>query len=251
MDQNGRKIVIIGGGIAGLCAAVYAQRSGYQAEVLEMHTMTGGLAMSWRRHGFTFETCLHWLVGSRPGGDFNRIWREVCDIDQLYFVYPAEFARMEDEHGQSLPVSTNVDQLEKQLLEQAPQDAKAIRSLAQDIRTFSKFRVPTPGKSWLMNGPAYLRNIPMMPALLRLMKMSGHEYSKRFTHPLLRSFFGEGEMGSVGVRAGVRAGVDELRRGRLRHRRRAGADPPDQTKADQPGWTRALRGEGGAHPGGK
>lgn len=134
MNQNGRRIVIVGGGIAGLCAAVYAQRSGYQAEVLEMHTMTGGLAMSWHRHGYTFETCLHWLVGSKPGSDFNRMWREVCDIDQLQFMDPVEFVRMEDEHGQSLPISTNVNQLEKELLERAPQDAKAIHSLARHSR---------------------------------------------------------------------------------------------------------------------
>ena len=49
MKQNGRKIVIIGGGIAGLSAAVYALKCGYEVEVLEMHDMAGGLAMSWRR----------------------------------------------------------------------------------------------------------------------------------------------------------------------------------------------------------
>ena len=133
----------------------------------------------------------------KTGQRIQSQWREVCDIDQLQFVDPVEFVRMEEEHGESLPISTNVDQLEKELLGRAPQDAKAIHSLAHDIRAFSKFRMPTPGKSWLMNAPAYLRNIPMMPPLLRLMKMSGHEYSQRFTHPLLRSFFGEGEMGRM------------------------------------------------------
>ncbi len=197
MDQNGRRVVVIGGGVAGLCAAVYAQRSGYQAEVLEMNTLTGGLAMSWHRHSYRFETCLHWLVGSKAGGDFNRIWREVCDIDQLQFVFPAEMAWMEDEHGASLPIATDVNRLEKELLESAPQDAKAIHSLARDIRTLSRFRIPPPGESWLMTWPMYLRNTPMVPALRRLTKISGHEYSQRFTHPLLRSFFGEGEMGQM------------------------------------------------------
>jgi phytoene dehydrogenase-like protein len=41
MTQGARKIVIIGAGIAGLCAAVYARRSGYQVEVLESHDYCG------------------------------------------------------------------------------------------------------------------------------------------------------------------------------------------------------------------
>lgn len=45
--------VIVGGGIAGLCAAVYAQQCGYQAAVLEMSPSAGGLAKSWRRNGYT------------------------------------------------------------------------------------------------------------------------------------------------------------------------------------------------------
>lgn len=54
-----RKIVVVGGGIAGLCAAVYAQKSGYQTEVCEMNDTAGGLATSWRRGDYVFETCLH------------------------------------------------------------------------------------------------------------------------------------------------------------------------------------------------
>ncbi len=197
MDRNHRRIVIIGGGIAGLCAAVYAQRSGYQTEVVEMHDIPGGLATSWHRGGYTFEGCLHWLVGSKPGSDFNRVWREVCDIDQLQFVDPAEFVRMETEHGASLGMFTNVDRLEKELLEHAPQDAAAIRALAHDIRTLSRFRLPEPGKGWTTNWMTYLRDLPCVATLRRLAKTSGGDYGKRFTHPLLSSFFGEGEMGQL------------------------------------------------------
>jgi thioredoxin reductase len=32
-----RKLLVIGGGIAGLCAAVYARRCGYEVELLEQH----------------------------------------------------------------------------------------------------------------------------------------------------------------------------------------------------------------------
>jgi len=102
MKNPGRKIVIIGGGIAGLCTAVYAQRCGYQAEVLEMHDMAGGLAMSWRRGAYTFETCLHWFYGSDPSGAMYAQWSEVFDIEKLTFVDLPELARLETEDGDTL-----------------------------------------------------------------------------------------------------------------------------------------------------
>ena len=49
MQTKSQKILIILGGIPGLCAAVFSRRCGYQAEVLEMNDVPGGLAMSWRR----------------------------------------------------------------------------------------------------------------------------------------------------------------------------------------------------------
>ena len=44
-----KKVVVIGGGIAGLCAAVYARKCNYKVEVLEMGYAAGGLATGWRR----------------------------------------------------------------------------------------------------------------------------------------------------------------------------------------------------------
>ena len=65
-QQDAGKVIIIGGGIAGLCAGVYARRCGYDVDLFEKHDRPGGLATSWRRGDYTFETCLHWLVGSNP-----------------------------------------------------------------------------------------------------------------------------------------------------------------------------------------
>jgi len=197
MEKTGRKVAIVGGGIAGLCAAVYAQKCGYQAEVFEMHDMAGGLAMSWRRGAFTFETCLHWLYGSNPHRAMYAIWREVFDIEKLSLVHPREFARVETEDGDSLAIATDVDRLEKELLERAPQDEKEIRRLTSTIRRLQRFEMPDPGKNWTRNVPALWRDLFCVPALRSASKMTAYEYGQRFTDPLIRSFFAGGEISGL------------------------------------------------------
>jgi phytoene dehydrogenase-like protein len=197
MKQVGRKIVIIGGGIAGLCAGVYAQKCGYQAEVLEMHDIAGGLAMSWRRGGYTFETCLHWLYGSNPSGSMYAEWREVMDIDRLTFVQPEEMVRMETERGESLSVPANIDRLEAEMLKRSPQDTKEIRRFASSIRKLRNFKMPDPNKGWAGNLSTYLRDVSCFPLLRQLSRISCREYGKRFKDPLLRSFFAAGDMGRL------------------------------------------------------
>jgi len=201
MKHDSGKIIIIGGGIAGLCAAVYAQRCGYQAEVLEMHDSAGGLATSWHRGDYTFETCLHWLFGSNPDGDMYSRWLEVFDIDKLTFVYPEEFVRLETEHGERLSIYSNVDRLEKEMLRRAPQDAAEIRNFASAIRSLSKFKMPDPTEGWGGNWLTYLRDLPYVPLLHELSSMSSKEYGYKFTDPLIKSFFGEGDMGQLSALA--------------------------------------------------
>jgi phytoene dehydrogenase-like protein len=197
METNGRKIVIIGGGIAGLCAAVYAQKCGYQAEVLEMHDMAGGLAMSWRRGAYTFETCLHWFFGADPNGAMHAQWSELFDIEKLTFVDLVEFGRMETEDGDFLAIPTDVDRLEKEFLARAPQDAEQIRRLASAIRRLRGFKMPDPGKSWVGNAPTLLRDLPVLPLLRSLSRTTAREYGEQFTDALLRAFFAGGEMGGL------------------------------------------------------
>jgi phytoene dehydrogenase-like protein len=201
MKQNARKVVIVGGGIAGLCAAVYAQKCGYQAEVLEMSGMAGGLATSWRRNGYTFETCLHWLYGSDPNSPMYEQWREVFDIDKLTFVNQDEFVRIETEHGACLPIYTNIDRFETEMLKRAPQDATEIRRFVSGVRSLSKFRMPDPSAGLAGNWPVYLHDLPFLPLLRKLSRTSCWEYGKKFTDPLLRGFFGDAEMGQLAVLA--------------------------------------------------
>jgi phytoene dehydrogenase-like protein len=50
-----KKIVIIGGGVAGLSAGIYASVNGFDAEIIEMHSITGGQCTAWDRKGYRME----------------------------------------------------------------------------------------------------------------------------------------------------------------------------------------------------
>ena len=194
MTQDAGKVIIIGGGIAGLCAGVYARRCGYEVELFEKNERPGGLATSWRRGDYTFETCLHWLLGSRPDGYLHDRWREVFDIDRLQFVNSDEFVRLETERGERLSIYANVDRFERELLACAPQDGTEIRRLAAAVRRFARIEIPDPNEPWQHNLRAALRSLPDLAALRRWAHISSMEYGLRFSHPLLRQFFGSGSV---------------------------------------------------------
>jgi phytoene dehydrogenase-like protein len=197
MAKQKRKAVIIGAGIAGLCAAVLARKCGYQVEILEMHDMAGGLAMSWRRGDYTFETCLHWLYGSNPNSPMHAQWKEIFDIEKLKFIEPEEFVRLEAPDGRTLKIYADTDRLEAELLIHAPQDEAEIRRMMKSVRGLQSFRMPDPGADWLARCVTMLQDAPHLPMLRRLAAISSRDYGQRFKAPLLRAFFGEGDMAEL------------------------------------------------------
>ena len=83
---NGKHVVVAGGGIAGLTAAMALVKQGYEVDVFEKRPMLGGKWSSWRdRDGDWIETGLHVFFGAyeeifdlmRELGVYDRIlWKE-------------------------------------------------------------------------------------------------------------------------------------------------------------------------------
>ena len=181
------KVVIIGGGIAGLCTGVYLRKQGFDTEILEMHTAAGGLATAWTRGGFTFENCVHWLVGSRDGGSLNALWKEVFDIGRIRFREDAVYMVLE-QGDRTITIFRDPDRLERELLDKAPEDAQAIKEFTRLIRKFSRLRFPE-GDSGPANAWRFIKMIPYLPALAKYGKLTMGDFAERFRDPLLRGFF--------------------------------------------------------------
>jgi phytoene dehydrogenase-like protein len=184
------KALIIGGGIAGLCTGVYLQKNGFETEILEMHSIAGGLATAWKRDGYTFENCIHWLVGSKEGEELNAIWKEVFDIGRLDFC-DAEIYQVIERGGRSLAVYRNVDRMEREFLARAPEDAARISEFAGLVRKLSHFRFPG-GDSLLPRIVSLARALPYFALIGKYRKYTLGQYAERFRNPLLKSFFKSG-----------------------------------------------------------
>jgi phytoene dehydrogenase-like protein len=187
-----KSIAIIGAGIAGLAAGCYGRMNGYDTQIFELHDKPGGLCTSWKRKGYIFDGCIHWLVGSRPGSNFNRIWQELGAVQGRKIVDHDEFVRYEDAEGKAFIVYTDVDRLERHMLELAPNDARLIKQTCNAIR-----RMVRSSKSWGDSGgtgplkrlSGYLKMIPFFLSIARYGRISIQDYAARFSDPFLRGAF--------------------------------------------------------------
>jgi phytoene dehydrogenase-like protein len=141
-ERGEKSVAIIGGGIAGLCAGCYAQMNGYRTKIFEMHNIPGGVCTAWKRDGYTIDGCIHWLVGSAPGLGYHKLWKEVGAVQGRTMLDLDQYLRIEGPDGQALTLYSDVERLERHLLELAPEDARTIRAFTKAIRKLSRFDFP-------------------------------------------------------------------------------------------------------------
>lgn len=191
-----KKVTIIGAGIAGLTAGIYALQSGFDVTIYESHTIPGGASTSWRRKGYLFEGGMHWLTGSSPHTPLHKLWREVGALDDSVQVYNRDPFLSFEYDGQTACLYRDVNQLREHLLSLSPVDAKEIHRLCKDIRKFAKIAMPiadikglkVKNKSSMSASSA----LSMLPALMRMSfyaNQTSRELARRFQSPLLRLMF--------------------------------------------------------------
>jgi phytoene dehydrogenase-like protein len=188
-----KSVTIIGGGIAGLSAGCYGQMNGFRTEIFEMHDRPGGLCTSWKRGAYTIDGCLHWLVGSKPGTNFHRIWEELGAVQGRRMIDHEEFLRIEGQGGRVLIVYSDLDRLERHMKELAPPDAARIEKLTKAARSVAQYDLPVdkaPELYGTIDGTWFLiRMFPFLRLMSKWKKTTVREYARRFSDPFLREAF--------------------------------------------------------------
>jgi len=188
-----KKIIIVGAGIAGLTAGIYAQRSGFDVTIFEQHTIPGGMCTSWRRKGYLFEGAVHWPVGMIPKVELNEIWRDTGALsDNVNIFYHEPFFSVEWE-GKTVYIYRDMERTKKHFLEISPEDADVINRLMKDIQILTKISIPIMdikgvknSKPQKMKFGKFLKMLSALPTVSKFSKMSCSEYINQFKHPALR-----------------------------------------------------------------
>jgi len=189
-----KKVVIIGGGIAGLSAGIYSAMNGFETEIIEMHAVAGGQCTAWDRKGYRFDYCLHWLVGTSKGA-FHEIWKETNVINSKTEIIDHEIhSRILDDEGNEFIIYSNIDRWEKYLIELAPEDKTSIQKMCADMRK-SGLLEPFDLAPELRSPLDYIKIIPRMLPVFNVIRKFGrltcNEYFEKlnFTSKRIKSVF--------------------------------------------------------------
>jgi phytoene dehydrogenase-like protein len=187
-----KKIIIIGGGVAGLSAGIHAQQYGFESVIYEKHSVVGGQCTGWDRKGYHIDGCIHWLTGTKKGSDLYDLWVNVGALGDTEIIQLDNFGTYEVE-GITLTLWKDLDRLQREWTELSPEDATLIEELIRDVRTVQSMDMPAkmpismlPLKELLALGIAMKGAGGVMN---KSGKISCGEYAQRFHHSALRKLF--------------------------------------------------------------
>ena len=198
-----KKVFVIGAGISGLSAGIYAARCGFDVTIFEQHLTFGGLSTSWSRKGYYFEGGMHWLTGSSPKMPLYDIWKELGALKENNPIENRDPYYVYKNGDKTLYMWRDLDKLCNQLLEFAPEDKKMIKKFRRDVKSLLGVHLVVNDimglKAKNPRHPGLGELLKMAPAGLnyaRLVNMSYEEYVNQFKNPDVRHLL----MGSIGYR---------------------------------------------------
>lgn len=135
MTRNHYDVIVIGAGMGGLTSALKLAACGKKILVLEKQALPGGVASSFKRKGFLFESVLHYVDGLAQEGEMRTFLDDYGVSQKLDYIDIKEFGRViYPEHD--FVVGADFDSLEVYLKNTFPKDAQGVNKFFRDIHKF-------------------------------------------------------------------------------------------------------------------
>ncbi len=186
MSSTSKKVIVIGAGFAGLSAASFLAKMGWEVTVIEKHDLPGGRARKFKAEGFTFDMGPSWYwmpdIFERY---FNAFGKNVSDYYALKRLDPSYRVYFENE-GWDIPA--NYNELQNLLESVEPGAGKALDAFMAE----AKFKYDV-GVGKLVHNPGLslteFLDMDLVKGVFKLdvfQSMKKH-VSKFFKHPSIQS----------------------------------------------------------------
>lgn len=128
--SNSKKVIIIGSGFAGLSAACFMAKAGWQVEVLEKHNAPGGRARQLKAEGFTFDMGPSWYwMPDIFERFFNQFSKSTADYYSLKRLDPSYRIYWEDD---SMDIPAGLENLYLLFEKLEPGSSKKLESFLEE-----------------------------------------------------------------------------------------------------------------------
>jgi len=185
-----KKVIVIGAGVSGLVAGVYARLAGFDVDMYEYHNVVGGNCTGWNRKGYHIDGCIQWLTGTKNGTGVNKIWRTCGALSDKTPIYNPEKIATTVHEGKTYHLYSNVDRIERDFLEISPEDKVQIKRFIKDIKCFKNLNAPVDKPFEEMNIFGFLPLIWKMITSGKPEKktetMTIKDYIEEFKSPVIR-----------------------------------------------------------------
>ena len=180
-----KRIVIVGGGVAGLSAGIYARLNGFEAVICERGAMAGGNLVGWRRGGYHIDNCIHWLTGTNPASPLYVMWQDLGALGDVEILQPESLYCCELE-GKRLTLWRDLSRLEREMLALSSEDRGEILSFCRGVRLAQSLMGV--GGAQHDRGATARERVTALPLLFKYGRMDAGALAARFHHPLIRQF---------------------------------------------------------------
>ena len=185
-----KKILIIGGGISGISAGIYAQKAGFESVIYEKNKVAGGQCMGWNRREYHIDNCMHWLTGTKEGTGLRKLWEDLGALgDKVNFIKTEKFYSSELD-GKQVTLWRDLLRTEKELLEISPEDAEEIHEFISYVKLAECCEMPVEKPMDMMGIKDYINLGKKMSGMIKVIRKYGkiniEDMSKRFKSPLLQ-----------------------------------------------------------------
>ena len=189
-----KTIAVIGGGISGLSAGIYAQLNGYDSTIYELHNALGGVAATWRRKDYLIDGGIHFLSMNNPDLRIFRLYQEV-GIENVDYREMEMYARFLDiKTGRSIDVTNDLNALDATLRGMFPQDEEIVSDIIRATKSISKVDTTDIGMDKpveLMGTKDKLSELWEMRSLLKYMTGKYSQTVQNYTEPIQDPMFRE------------------------------------------------------------